>query len=196
MKIAFFDFDGTITKVDTLIDFIRYAKGDLRFSFGMFVLLPMLFLYKVKIIPNYKAKQLMISHFFKGMDEENFMKLTSTYSLNKIDAIVRKQAMEKIKWHQEQGDELVIVSASMECWLKPWCDKNKISLIATKLEMKNKKVSGKFLTKNCYGEEKVNRIKNKYNLQAYTYIYAYGDSRGDHAMLSIADSSNFKPFTT
>jgi HAD superfamily hydrolase (TIGR01490 family) len=194
MKLTLFDFDGTITTEDSLINFIRFAVGDVKFIWGMTLLSPMLAAYKLKLIPNYKAKQFMISYFFKGMSGVMFMKLANEYSLNHIKIILRAKAMEKIAWHKEQGHKIVIVSASIECWLKPWCDENSLDLIATKLEIKNGFVTGKFQTKNCYGIEKTNRIQEEYNLNDYDYIYAYGDSRGDRELLSIADECFYKPF--
>ena len=60
MKIAFFDFDGTITTDDSLIKFIRFAVGDFKMMLGMFLLSPMLVAFS-KIIPNYsKAKDVGI----------------------------------------------------------------------------------------------------------------------------------------
>jgi HAD superfamily hydrolase (TIGR01490 family) len=193
-NIAFFDFDGTITTDDSLIKFIRFVIGDAKFVAGMAVLSPMLTAYKLKLIPNYKAKQYMLSYFFKGMSEEKFMQVANEYSLKHIDTILRPKAMEKIAWHKEQGHKIVIVSASIECWLKPWCDKNNLDLIATKLQIKDGIVTGKFLTQNCYGIEKANRVQEQYNLDDYDHIYAYGDSRGDKELLELADESFYKPF--
>jgi HAD superfamily hydrolase (TIGR01490 family) len=194
MYVALFDFDGTITTDDSLIKFIRFVIGDAKFTIGMVVLSPMLTAYKLKLIPNYKAKQYMLSYFFKGMSEEKFMKVANEYSLKHIDTILRPKAMEKIAWHKEQGHKIVIVSASIECWLKPWCDKNNLDLIATKLQIKDGIVTGKFLTKNCHGIEKANRVQEQYNLDDYDHIYAYGDSRGDKELLALADESFYKPF--
>ncbi len=194
MKLALFDFDGTITTDDSLIKFIRFVVGDFKTIWGMVVLSPMLVIYKLKLIPNYKAKQYMLSYFFKGMSEEKFMKVANEYSLNHIKTILRPKAMEKIVWYKEQGHKIVIVSASIECWLKPWCDENNLDLIATKLEIKDGIVTGKFLTKNCYGIEKANRVKEVNDLSDYDYIYAYGDSRGDKELLELADESFYKPF--
>lgn len=194
MILALFDFDGTITKDDSLLKFIRFVVGDARFVFGLVVLSPILVAYKLKLIPNYKAKQKMLSWFFKGMSKEAFFKVANEYSLVHIDKILRPKAMEKIKWHKAQGHQVVIVSASIDCWLRPWCEKNGLELIATKLEIKDDVVTGKLLTKNCYGVEKVNRIKEVYNLEKYDYIYAYGDSSGDTQMLKLANESFYKPF--
>lgn len=194
MKLALLDFDGTITIDDSLIKFIRFVVGDAKFIWGMALLSPMLTAYKLKLIPNYKAKQYMLSYFFKGMSEEKFIQVANEYSLKHIKTILRLKAMEKMAWHKEQGHKIVIVSASIECWLKPWCDENNLDLIATKLEIQNSIVTGKFLTKNCYGEEKANRVQEQYNLSDYDHIYAYGDSRGDKELLELADESFYKPF--
>ena len=192
--LALFDFDGTITKEDSLIKFIRFAVGDTQTIVGMIRLLPMLVRYTLKLLPNHRAKEMMLSYFFKGISEKAFEKVATEYSLNHIDKIVRPKAMEKILWHKQQGHKVVIVSASIECWLKPWCDKNGLDLIATQLEIKENRLTGKFLGKNCYGIEKVNRVKEAYNLNDYNYIYAYGDSSGDKELLAFADEEFYKPF--
>ena len=193
-KIALFDFDGTITTDDSLLKFIRFVVGDRRFLLGLVVLSPMLVLYKLKLIPNYKAKQYMLSWFFKGMSKDDFLKVANEYSLVHIDKILRPKAIEKINWHKNQGHKVVVVSASIECWLRPWCEKNGLELIATKLEIKDDIVTGKLLSKNCYGVEKVNRIKEIYNLKDFEYIYSYGDSSGDKQMLELAHEKFYKPF--
>ena len=161
---------------------------------GLIRISPILATYILKLTPNHIAKECFVSFFFKGWSSDKFLKIANQYSLNKMPKIIRSKAIEKIKWHQQQGHKVVIVSASIECWLKAWCYENNIELIATKLEVKDKKLTGKFLTKNCYGIEKVNRIKETYDLSQYDYIYAYGDSSGDKELLALADESFYKPF--
>jgi len=193
-SIAFFDFDGTITTDDSLLKFIRFAVGDTIFLVGLLAISPTLIAYKFKLIPNYKAKQIMISWYFKGMAKEKFLEVANEYSLNHIDKIIRKKAMEKIKWHKNEGHKVVVVSASLECCLQPWCLKNDIDLIGTKLDTKENVITGKLLSKNCYGPEKVIRIKEHYDLSSFDFIYAYGDSRGDREMLGLAQEKYYKPF--
>ena len=193
-KIAFFDFDGTITTDDSLLKFIRFVVGDRRFLIGLITLSPMLILYKLKFIPNYKAKQYLLSWYFKDIKKEDFFQVANKYSLNHIDKIVRKKAIDRINWHKKQGDKIVVVSASIDCWLRPWCNINNLELIATRLDLSEDKITGKFLTKNCYGQEKVNRINETYNLKEFNYIYAYGDSSGDREILAIANEKYYKPF--
>ncbi len=193
-NIAFFDFDGTITKNDSLLGFLRFVLGDKKVFFGLFVLSPILMLHLLGLFPSYKAKKILLSYFFKNTEATKFWEIAREYSLNHIDKITRVSAIEKINWHKANGDTIVVVSSSLYCWLKPWCDKNGLDLIATKIEVKDGKITGNLLGQRCYGAEKVNRIRKFYDLQKFSKIYAYGDSKGDLEMLEIADYKFYKSF--
>ena len=194
MKLALFDFDGTITTKDSMVEFLLYAVGKRAYYFGLFRLSPILIAYKLKLYSNNRAKERLLGYFFKPIGLKKFQKLVIGYSNDEIDKIIRKEALKKIAWHKQQGDEVVVVSASMECWLKNWCERQNIKLIATRLEIENGKFTGKFKTKNCYGQEKVNRLKELYHIENYSHIYAYGDSRGDRELLTLADEAFYRPF--
>ena len=195
MKIAFFDFDGTITKADSTARFIRYLVGDSKFFIGIFFLLPFMFLYILNLISNNSIKQIIIAYFLKGKSINEFKKHAEYFSLNMLEPLIRKKALKQISWHKENGHDVVIVSASIDLWLRPWCIKNDIALISSMLEVNDNVITGKTRKKNCYGLEKVIRIKELYNLSEYSYIYSYGNSRGDYEMLKIANESHYKPFT-
>ncbi len=184
--IVFFDFDRTITKKDTLIEFLKFYRGEFGFYISLFLLLPVILLYFLKIISNEKAKELVLSFFLKGEDADKFMHLSREFSLNYVPKIIKQEAFERIRWHKRNSHKVVVVSASVENWIKPWCHKNNLELIATKIEIKDGKLTGKLASRNCYGEEKVRRIKEIYNLDDYDEIYVYGDSKGDIPMLNLA----------
>jgi len=192
--LVLFDFDGTITSENSLIKFILFSKGGFKALLGILHLSLILICLQLRLIPNFKAKQRVLSCFYKGMDKKIFLKLSEDFSLSKIDTILRRGAMDRIAWHKKQEHTVVVVSASIESWLKPWCDKNELFLIATRMDFADGIVNGKFSTKNCYGIEKVNRVKKEYGLKNYDYIYAYGDSDGDKQMLSFANEFFYRPF--
>ena len=189
MRIAFFDFDGTITYRDSMLDFIRYAKGDLRFAVGMILLFPMLISYKLGRISRHRAKELFLSHFFKGMRRKALQDIADAYSLTRIAKILRPETMEEFRRHLKQNDKVVVVSASVDIWLRAWCRKNGVELIATRLEYTNNRFAGRLFGENCRGREKVLRILEKFDLTLYSSIYAYGDSDGDDDMLALAHVS-------
>lgn len=185
--IAAFDFDGTITKKDSLPHFIIFCVGKLRFVTGLLIFSPVLLLYKMGIVENWKAKEIMFSYFFKGWPIDNFNKKCRSYS-NLIKDIVRDSTIDKIREHQQANHTVVIVSASISNWIKPWAFENKIAeVIGTEIEINNGLVTGKFASHNCYGQEKVNRLQEKYPNRKSYILYAYGDSRGDKELLEFAD---------
>jgi len=57
MKLALFDFGGTITSRDTLIDFILYAHGYVRSCLALILLSPIQFAYKIQVILNCQAEK-------------------------------------------------------------------------------------------------------------------------------------------
>ncbi|HXK66521.1 MAG TPA: HAD family hydrolase [Spirochaetota bacterium] len=192
MNIALFDFDGTITKKDTLFDFIIFAVGYKTFIIKLISLVPLLILYTLKIIPNWYAKEKLLAAYFKGWELKNFDTIAHKYAQERISSITKEEAIKAIEKHKVNGDLIVVVTASCQNWVKPWCDEHKIDCVATRLEIKNGKLTGRFDGKNCYGKEKVNRIKEKYNLSNYKKIYAYGNSKGDKEMLDLAQVRVYK----
>ena len=91
------------------------------------------------------------------------------------------------------NSKIVIVSASISNYLKPWCDEMGFHLICTELEVKDGKLTGKFSTLNCNGTEKV-RIKEKYDLSIYDEIHMFGNSKGDFPMLELGTHKYYKFF--
>ena len=64
-RIVAFDFDGTITKKDSFIEFIRFAHGDWPFIKGVLKNSIMLAAYALHIYPNWKAKQKLFFLFLQ-----------------------------------------------------------------------------------------------------------------------------------
>ena len=200
-RIYAFDFDGTLTTRDTLIAFIRYAKGTGAFVLGFLRHAHLLVLMKLGLYPNWKAKQKVFSYFFKGMSLGDFDTLCQRFAADNRQ-LLRPEGIRTLEQAGEEGADIVIVSASIDNWVKPFFTSPdgladnlpKITVLGTQIEIADRKLTGRFLTKNCYGQEKVNRILALYpNRSEYT-LTAYGDSRGDKELLVFADEAHYKPF--
>ena len=90
--IAFFDFDGTITKKDTLLEFIKFTKGSFGFYLGFLLNLPYLFAYKLKIISNQSAKEKVLRFFFHGIAIEEFNRRCQEFAEQVVPKLVRTKA--------------------------------------------------------------------------------------------------------
>jgi phosphatidylglycerophosphatase C len=193
-RIAFFDFDGTITTKDTLLEIIKYKHGAGKLYFGFMLHAPWLVLMKAGLVSNQTTKEKILRYFFRKMGSAEFQAMADEFAAKEIPALIRPKALQEIKKLQENGAEVVIVSASAENWLKEWCRGLGVQLLATRLELKNDKITGRIDGRNCHGEEKVARIKATYNLADYREIYCYGDTSGDKPMLALGTKKFYQPF--
>lgn len=196
-RIAVFDFDGTITRKDTLIEFIRFTKGTLALCWGLLLHLPLLVAMKMHMYGNSKTKEKVFSYFFKGTSIEQFDEWGKQFYAAQADKILYKQAIEAMTRHQQQDYVVIILSASVENWVRPFASALQAEvLLSTQAEVRDGVLTGKFATPNCYGEEKVNRLRRWLSEKSISesYIIAYGDSRGDKELLEFANEKHYIPF--
>ena len=187
-KIYAFDFDGTLTTRDTLLVFIRYACGTRAFLLGFLRYAHQLVLMKLGFYPNWKAKQHIFSYFFKGIDLEAFNTLCRQFAADNRQ-LLRPEGHQLIAQAQAEGADVLIVSASIDNWVQPFFPE--VTVLGTQIEVIDGRLTGRFLTKNCYGQEKVNRILALYPDRSSYHLTAYGDSRGDKELLAFADSPHW-----
>lgn len=222
MNIAFFDFDGTMAKGDSLLGFVAFVRGKKRLYWGLFSRCFILIGYALGLISNTKAKQAVMRYFFANMDYKEFLQECERFCPD-LESRLKPAALARLQWHKDRGDVVVMVSASFEEYLAPLCAKLGMECIGTRLatqthnkdsrggdsscglesqagsekvdsRLESTFLSGEFATPNCYGEQKAVRIKARYDLSSYEEIYAYGDSKGDTAMLALATHAFYKPF--
>lgn len=192
--LAMFDFDGTITRRDTLSEFIIYTKGPMSFLFGMLLLSPVMVLFTLKILSRKRAKEQILSYFFKGMRENEFQALCKKFSKYRLAWMLREKAMARIRKHVFRGDRIVVVSASPENWVKEWASTHGLEYIATQLEVVNERLTGRIIGENCQGVEKVHRVNAYLKLNEFKKIHTYGDSMSDWPFLRLGTNTYFKPF--
>ncbi|MEO7988397.1 MAG: HAD-IB family hydrolase [Chryseolinea sp.] len=195
MHLVLFDFDGTLTRKDTFIEFIKFYKGRSNFITGIIVLSPLLAVYKLKLIPNWRAKEILFGYFFKGVSKKEFQDKGRAFALKIIPSLIRTSALACIEKYKASGQRMVIVTASAEEWIKPWSDQFGIEIISTRWEFQNDYITGRILGRNCYGPEKRNRIEKEIDLSKYNSISVYGDTSGDREMLELGTEKFYKLFT-
>jgi len=184
--VAFFDFDGTLTTGDTLLPFLKFVVGKSTYYRKLIQNSPILAAYAMKLVSNNVAKEAVLKSYLSDYPLEKLREQARQFSKDVIPAMLRAEGMERLKWHQEQGHTCVLVSASLDLYLSYWCDDNNFdALLCTPIQegffnSQHPDVMGK----NCFGEEKVNRIKEWSAPSLMDDSYAYGDSKGDTQMIA------------
>lgn len=188
--VAAFDFDGTLTTQDTLPAFIRFTHGLRRMLRGLLRYAPSLLLMRLGLYPNGKAKEEVFSHFYRGVSHEQFMQWGRQFA-GVAMTMLNGRMVEMLHRHQAEGHTVCVVTASIDEWVRPVCDRLGIRvLLATHIEVSpDGNLTGRFLSPNCYGSEKVERLLEAFPHRATYKLYAYGNGRGDHELLALADEA-------
>lgn len=192
MDLALFDFDGTVTFKDSFSGFMHFAIPKHRkLAFG-FPLLTAQCSYKLGLVSPADGRKKALFYGLKNISSHKIELLGEVYAAQILPDILRPRALNQIRWHQKRGDKVVLVSASLSCYLAPWCKHMGLDLICAELETVNGRLTGLHKGHDCYGEEKVRRIKSSFNLADFGQIYAYGDSQEDYEMLSLAHKAYYQ----
>lgn len=193
-KLILFDFDGTLTKGDSMFAFIAFVKGEPALWLSLLLLSPWLVLQKLGLYSAEKAKKKLLAFHFKGDTAHFLEEKGKAFGTRVLPSLFRDMALEKLHFHRSKGHEVWIVTASLDIWVGPWAQQQGLPILATKAEFIDGKYTGGFSTPNCNGPEKVRRIEEVLRKEDFERVYAYGDSKGDREMLAFAHTAFFRRY--
>lgn len=170
-----YDFDNTIYNGDTNKDILLYSfkKHPLKVIKALNKTKKLERDYKRGLITFERVKEAMLSFLFEIDDLNGYIeKFVSSH-------------MKNIKpWYlSRKTDYDIVISASYELWIIPFCKKLGIKyVLATKTDK-----DGHIIGKNCKGEEKVKRLAS--TIPNAQIITSYSDSESDLPILNIAKTA-------
>jgi len=185
-NIVVFDFDDTLIKTDTLLDFARF-NGSIRFAYTMLRITPWLVMFALHKIDNQSAKEHFLTAFYGGWSHEKFVKRAHDY-IGRLNKLTNPEMIAMVERYIAGGDKVVIVSASIDDWIRPWAAQYGLTVIASQLELVDGIITGKLQGKNCHGKEKVVRFLQAYPDRKSYHLTAYGDGKSDTDMFAFADA--------
>ena len=149
---------------------------------------------RIGLLPADAGKKRLMRAAFAGVATGDLLRDAERFAKDEMPGLMREGAMERLRWHLGEGHRTIIVTASSDAWLGPWCSAEALEVVATGLEEKDGRYTGELSTPNCKGEEKVRRLRGLLDLAGYERIYAYGDTPSDRPMLALATDPLYKPF--
>lgn len=189
--VALFDFDGTLTRYDTLGPFVAAVIGPARFAIGVAVCLPSLIGLGIGLARNDRVKERVFRHALAGRRIDDLAEAGRAFARDEIPRRLRADTMAILARHRAEGRRLILVSASLDLYLEPWAATAGFDeVLATRLAVgPDGRVDGRLDGANCHGEEKVRRIRAVFDRDGGRpeHVVAYGDSAGDLPMLRFAD---------
>jgi phosphatidylglycerophosphatase C len=156
MALVFFDLDGILTRTDT---FIPYCVLALFYRPRQVLGLKPLFkachdFYKGRI-QRQKLKEASLAAFLGGAKNNEIEQWSRTFLRFVMPWIMREKMLQTLRQHQRNGDQVYLVSASPDIYLKPLAEQWKLNgAICTVLEWKDNHLTGRILGRNCQGRGK------------------------------------------
>jgi phosphatidylglycerophosphatase C len=199
--VAAFDFDGTICKGDSLMPFLLRLLGGRRVARSVLRHATQLGLVSIGQADRDLVKEKFIAHILSGHPAEQIHAIGKEFAMDMIRTRVFDSARQKIAWHREQGHRLVMVSATLDVYLEPFCEQFGFDeLLCTKLEIVDGKATGRLVGVNVRAAEKARQLTELIDVD-HVELWAYGNSSGDYDMLRLARhpffvdrSGNFSPW--
>ncbi|WP_292010619.1 HAD family hydrolase [Chryseobacterium sp.] len=192
-KLYCFDFDGTITYKDTMFMYLKFYNPT-KYHIQFLKHVPLFILLKLKLADTEKVKKSFIGSVLKGQSQQKIEKKAQKFFEHHYPKIVRENALDFIKNIDRNNTQSLLVTASLDIWVKPFADELQMQLVSTRAEFKNGVFTGNFIGKNCNGKEKLVRIKEEINNSRYDKIIAFGDTSGDRPMLKWANEGHYQFF--
>jgi len=202
--VAAFDFDGTLTRGESVWKFLASAAGATKVAAATALLAPQLA--SAALLGGRAAddgKEALFVRTLRGLPAEDVARRSAAFGLDHLRRRGRPDVLARVAWHQAQGHRTVIVSASPEYYVAPvGAELGVDGVLATRLEVgPDGKLTGRYDGRNTRGAQKVARLQEWIDSssaddgaregapdgRARPFVWAYGNSSGDRRLLAAAD---------
>jgi phosphatidylglycerophosphatase C len=196
MVVAAFDFDGTLTRYDSLLPFLWYLAGGRELVAAGPALAGAATRYLTGGIDRQGVKEALLRKCLQGRSRDDLSRAGREFAAGGLNRLLRPRGMSRLRWHIEQGHRCILVSASLDTYLEPWASRHQFAEVACSgLEFDDQnRATGSLLGANCRGAEKARRLEALLAGCGVSCLYAYGDSAGDKELLEMADFGYFRRF--
>jgi phosphatidylglycerophosphatase C len=186
--VAAFDFDGTLTRRDTLVQFLASIAGWAAVARAFGAESPRLARMALGRADRDDTKERVLTRVLQGRPFADVQAAGRAYGRDLASTAIAPDMRARIAWHRRAGHEIVIVSASLDVYLVEVASALAVEhLLCTSLEVDaHGNCTGRMLEGNCRGAAKADRLRAHVGAGDVT-IWAYGDSSGDDEMLAMAD---------
>ena len=188
VTVAAFDVDNTLTVRDCVVPFMKSVGGISRLSKVLLTDIGETF-QSVRRRDRDSLKMKFVDGVFAGKDAREVESLGIQFASKVADKWLRSDVATRMRWHQEQGHVVILVSASLGAYLHPLGDLLEVdAVLCTELEEKDGLLTGKLVGQNCRGKEKASRVQKwcqDSGIATEDLVYAYGDSSGDTELLAL-----------
>lgn len=187
--VAAFDFDGTITRKDTLGPFLVHYLGRRRLLRAGVPHVHRLGGAAIGRVDRDLAKERYFVSLLAGRPAAEIAAAGAEYATRVLDrAPFNREVVDRMAWHAEVGHDIVVISASLAVYVAPVvATLGAAATFATEVEVAaDGTLTGRLVDGNVRAANKVARLTTWLRGED-AEVWAYGDSAGDAELLAAAD---------
>lgn len=184
--LALFDFDGTLTDAESYWPFLRMLVPPERLRSGRCRVAPWVVGYRLGLVSGVRVRTRIADAGLRGLHAAGYRDAALRFAREWIPARLRPDAIARLRWHRDRGDAVAVVSGGFDVYLEPWCVAEGLTVLCSALQVDGGHLTGRYAGPQCVGAEKVRRVRERFDLSAFGRIHAYGDTREDRELLSLA----------
>lgn len=193
MKVALFDFDGTLYPKETfniLMDSLKnHPKYHKNYKKFMRKFTPIYLLYKMKVIKPQKMKRDAMKEFIFSFKDDSYSDVLQFFNeIGKEFALgLRPNLMEQVRAFREQDVKTIVISGAYQELLDAIFNDEFDVLVGSQVEVKDDKVDTKAGFTHLQSTEKVKQIHDVLSGKVVDWdnSYAFSDSIEDIEMLNL-----------
>ncbi|MFM7059815.1 MAG: HAD-IB family hydrolase [Actinomycetes bacterium] len=186
--VAAFDFDGTITRKDTLGPFLTHYMGRRAMLRAGLPHAHRLGAAAIGRADRDVAKERYLVSLLAGRAADALVAAGAEYAHRVLDrADFNPEVVDRMVWHAGLGHEIVVISASLAVYVAPVvASLGAHATFATEVEVVDGRLTGRLTGGNVRAANKVARLATWLRGEP-AEVWAYGDSAGDADLLAAAD---------
>ncbi len=189
LEVAAFDFDGTLTVRDCVRPFLQHIGGVRGLGMAL-VRHPLATVWAAARRDRDRLKEIFVGGVLHGRAVAVVNSMGEAFAAMVAGSWLRPDTLARLRWHQQRGHRVVLVSASLGPYLHPLGRFLGVDAVLCAEPRR----AGEIYTDgleggNCRRVEKVRRLDMWLHEvgAADSFVWAYGDSAGDIELLARAD---------
>ena len=189
MVIAAFDVDGTLTTRDCVRPFLERAAGRRRVITSM-LRRPFATVVAAVRRDRDRFKEIIVGGSLRGKSIADVETIGEQFAQYILVNWLRPDTLRRLRWHQQAGHRIVLVSASLAAYLRPLALRLGIDdVLCTDSTRAGDRYGDRLAGLNCRAAEKRRRLEQWLEERRWVHaeVWAYGNSAGDRELLARAD---------
>ena len=189
MVAAFFDVDGTLADTNVVLPLIWFQRATLPQKRFRRWLVGLAFRVPLYLLADRVDRQWFIRLFFReyaGLEAERVRRWHAEHFAQTIQPRLFPAALRQVRWHQNQGHQVVLVTGGADFVATPLAHWLGADLLATHLEIRDGKLTGRFAHPPLVGVAKAHAVRHyaaRHGIDL-SASYAYGDDFSDAPLLA------------